>query len=178
MRAAANCPLTTQSGDSYTSSGFSISGAKPSASNPMGNPRLPGNTQSGGLTWPGFLATELNTSLTLTFNFAVAGATVDSSIVQPYMSTVPSIADQVKTWTTNLESKPSYAPWTAENALFGIYIGVNDVGNSFTQSGEDARINKDLDRYFSLLGTLYAGGARNFVLLTIPRMTRSLSPKL
>ncbi|KAK3370785.1 hypothetical protein B0T24DRAFT_650062 [Lasiosphaeria ovina] len=155
-------------GDSYTSSGFNINGAKPSASNPMGNPPLPGNTQSGGLTWAGFLASQLNTSLTLTFNFAVAGATVDNSIVQAYMSSVPSIADQVKTWTSNLQSKPSYAPWTAENALFGVFIGVNDVGNSFTQSGEVARLNKDLDRYFSLLGTLYAGGARNFALLSIP----------
>ncbi|KAK0705468.1 carbohydrate esterase family 16 protein [Lasiosphaeris hirsuta] len=154
-------------GDSYTSTGFSISGAKPSASNPMGNPALPGSTFSGGLTWPGFLATQLNTSLTLTFNFAVAGATVDNSIVQAYRSGVPSIADQTKTWTTNLRPKPSYAPWTAESALFGVWIGVNDVGNSFEKSGSTL-VTKDLDRYFSLLETLYTGGARNFVLLNIP----------
>jgi phospholipase/lecithinase/hemolysin len=157
------------SGDSYTSTGFSINGAKPSASNPMGNPPLPGNTQAGGLTWAEFLATQFNTSLTLTFDFAVAGATVDNSIVQAYMTSVPSIVDQVSTWSKNLASKPTYAPWTSDNALFAVWIGVNDVGNSYTQSGEDARISKDMDRYFEQLGVLYKAGARNFALLNIPR---------
>ncbi|OIW22997.1 hypothetical protein CONLIGDRAFT_687074 [Coniochaeta ligniaria NRRL 30616] len=156
-------------GDSYTSTGFSITGAKPSAANPLGNPSLNKlNTMSGGLTWPGFLATQFNTSLTYAYVFAVAGATVDNSIVPAYSSSVPSISDQVKTWTTNLQSRPSYAPWTAEDALAAVWIGVNDVGNSYSQSGEEARLNKDLDRYFALLGTLYTGGIRNFALLNIP----------
>ncbi len=135
----------------------------------MGNPALPGNTQAGGLTWAEFLATQFNTSLTLTFNFAVAGATVDNSIVAAYMPTVPSIVDQVGTWTKNLALKPSYAPWAADSALVAVWIGVNDVGNSYSQSGEEARLNKDLDRYFEQLGVLYEGGGRNFALLNIPR---------
>ncbi len=137
----------------------------------MGNPALPGNTQAGGLTWAEFLATQLNTSLTLTFNFAVAGATVDNSIVAAYMSTVPSIIEQVTTWSRNLGPKPTYAPWTAETALFAIWIGVNDVGNSYTQSGEEARLNRDLNRYFEQLTVLYKAGARNFALLNIPRQS-------
>ncbi len=135
----------------------------------MGNPPLPGNTQAGGLTWAEFLATQFNTSLTLTFNFAVAGATVDNSIVAAYMPTVPSIVDQVGTWTKNLAPKPSYAPWTGDSALFALWIGVNDVGNSYTKSGEDVLVSKDMDRYFEQLEILYKGGARNFALLNIPR---------
>lgn len=50
-------------GDSYTATGFDINGAKPTTSNPIGNPDLPGWTSSGGLNWPGYLATEFNTSL-------------------------------------------------------------------------------------------------------------------
>lgn len=124
---------------------------------------------SGGLTWPGFLATQLNTTLTYAYVFAVAGATVDNTIVPAYSSSVPSISDQVRTWTANLQPKPAYAPWTADDALAAVWIGVNDVGNSYSQSGEEARLDKDLDRYFALLATLYAGGIRNFALLNIPR---------
>lgn len=135
----------------------------------MGNPPLPGNTAVGGLSWAEYLATQFNTSLTLAFNFAVAGATVDNSIVQAYIPTVPGVVDQVSTWNKNLASKPSYAPWTAENALAAIWIGVNDVGNSYTQSGEESRLDKDLDRYFEQLEILYKGGVRNYALLNIPR---------
>jgi hypothetical protein len=67
---------------------------------------------SGGLTWPGWIATQFNTSLALTYVLAVAGATADNSIVPAYKTSVPSISDQAKTWTTNLQSKPSYANWT------------------------------------------------------------------
>src|SRR3569833_3444444 len=126
----------------------------------MGNPPLPGNTAVGRLSWAEYLATQFNTSLTLAFNFAVAGATVDNSIVQAYIATVPGVVDQVNTWNKNLASKPSYAPWTAENALAAIWIGVNDVGNSYTQSREEAHLNKDLDRYFEQLEVLYGGGGR------------------
>jgi hypothetical protein len=36
------------SGDSYSQTGFSITGTKPSVSNPIGNPAFPGYTTSNG----------------------------------------------------------------------------------------------------------------------------------
>ncbi|CAK7198242.1 hypothetical protein SEUCBS139899_000901 [Sporothrix eucalyptigena] len=157
-------------GDSYTSTGFSITGAKPSAANPLGNPALPGNTMAGGMTWVGHLATEHNTSLTLAYDFAVAGATVDNSIVAAFSSSIPSVVEQVGTFTKNLVPAPASAPWTADDALFAVWIGVNDVGNSYTKAAaaETALVNKDLDQYFAQLAILYKAGARHFALLNIP----------
>ncbi|KAI1344695.1 hypothetical protein F5Y15DRAFT_1437 [Xylariaceae sp. FL0016] len=156
-------------GDSYTSTGFSIDGAKPDAGNPIGNPALPGKTNAGGLTWAGFLTTEMNNSLILTYDFAVSGATVDNSIVAATLApNIPSMSDQVTTWTKNVQPKPSYAPWTAEDSLFAFYFGVNDVGNTFSGSNAQAKIQKDLDRYFTLLGNVYESGGRNFLLMNVP----------
>ena len=31
--------------------------------------------------------------------------------------------------------KPKNAPWTSENALFSIWIGMDDIGGSYTWSG-------------------------------------------
>ncbi|CAK7211579.1 hypothetical protein SBRCBS47491_001172 [Sporothrix bragantina] len=176
---AVAAPLTTSTagtkylfvfGDSYSSTGFNIKGAAPSAANPLGNPALPGNTMAGGMTWVGHLATEHNTSLTLAYDFAVAGATVDNSIVAAYSSSIPSVVQQVTTFTQNLVPAPAAAPWTADNALFAVFIGVNDLGNSYTKAAaaETALVNKDLDQYFAQLGLLYKAGARQFALLSVP----------
>jgi hypothetical protein len=153
-------------GDSYSATGFNVYGAKPCRANPLGNPDLPGLTSSGGLNWPGYLVTEFNTSMTYAYILAVGGATVDNSIVP---SVVPSVSDQVMLWTQHLGPKPAYAPWTAERALFAVWIGVNDIGNTFFLPGEEARLNQDLDRLFVLLGALYASGGRNFAVLNVPR---------
>lgn len=156
-------------GDSYTTTGFSINGSRPSTSNPLGNPALPGRTSSGGMNWPGYLATVFNRSLIHAYVLAVGGATVDRSIVPPYSSSVSCVSDQVKTWTTHLASKPVHASWTAGNALFAVWVGVNDVGSTFTQPNSEARLKLDLDRLFVLLGDLYSNGARQFAILNIPR---------
>lgn len=136
---------------------------------------------AGGMTWVGHLATEHNTSLTLAYDFAVAGATVDNSIVAAFSSSVPSVVEQVTTWTKNVAPKPTYAPWTADDALFAVWIGVNDVGNSYTKAvaAEATLVNKDLDQYFAQLALLYKAGARHFALLTIPRkLSLSLPPPM
>ncbi|RKU41454.1 hypothetical protein DL546_002436 [Coniochaeta pulveracea] len=152
-------------GDSYTATGFNSYGAKPSHENPIGNPDLPGLTSSGGLNWPGYLATEFNKSMIYAYVLAVGGATVDSSIVPSF---APSVSDQVRLWTQHLGPKPAYAPWTTEHALFAIWIGVNDIGNSYMLPTERILLKQDLDRLFVLLGSLYASGARNFVVLNVP----------
>jgi hypothetical protein len=50
---------------------------------------------------------------------------------------------------------PSYiCPTDSRKFTFTIWIGVNDVDNSYSGPGEDALINKDLDKYFSVLESL------------------------
>ncbi|KAK3485440.1 uncharacterized protein B0T23DRAFT_390321 [Neurospora hispaniola] len=154
-------------GDSYSQTGFDINGSKPSSSNPLGNPPLPGWTASGGLNWVGFLASQLNTSLTLSYNFASGGATTNASLVAPFAPTVLSFVDQVAQFSGSIASRPAYAPWNSENSLVAVWIGVNDVGNTWwmSESEMDALYGQIMDSYFGRLQVLYDAGARNFALL-------------
>ncbi|KAK4101188.1 carbohydrate esterase family 16 protein [Parathielavia hyrcaniae] len=159
-------------GDSYSQTGFDINGNKPSSGSPLGNPPLPGWTASGGLNWVGFLASQYNTSTLLAYNFAYGGATTDASIVTPYEPTVRSFIDQVTQFSGSIASKPSYAPW-GDNALFGVWMGVNDVGNSWWKSDYDQIVASIMDSYFGQLQIMYNAGARNFMLLTVPPIHRT-----
>ncbi|KAK4111757.1 carbohydrate esterase family 16 protein [Canariomyces notabilis] len=160
-------------GDSYSQTGFNIDSTKPSAGNPLGNPPLPGWTASGGLNWVGFLASQFNASTLLTYNFAYGGATTNATLVQPYAPTVLSFIDQVAQFSGSIASKPSYAPWTAETALFGVWMGVNDVGNAWWKAEYDTLLGQIMDSYFGRLQVLYDAGARNFVLLGVPPIHRA-----
>lgn len=92
----------------------------------------------------------------------------------PYATTVLSFIDQVAQFSQSIASKPADAPWTAENTVAGVWMGVNDVGNSFYLEGEAERLVKILDAYFGQLEVLYDAGLRQFALLTVPR--KSLVP--
>ncbi|KAH8168290.1 GDSL-like lipase/Acylhydrolase domain-containing protein [Sarocladium implicatum] len=155
-------------GDSYSQTGFDINGAKPSAENPLGNPPLPGWTASGGLDWPGFLVTEFNKSLTLAYNFAYGGATVDADLIAPYQDTVKSLIDQVEEFSSSIAEHPDYAPWTSQNSLFGIWMGVNDVGNSFWLENVADILEAVIAQYVKQLQIMYDAGARQFAILTVP----------
>ncbi|KAH7002512.1 hypothetical protein EDB80DRAFT_615872, partial [Ilyonectria destructans] len=155
-------------GDSYSQTGFNINGEAPSASNPLGNPPLPGWTASGGINWVGSLATEFNTSVTLAYNFAYGGATVDADIVVPYIDTVVCMDDQVKIFLDFIDKQPKNVPWTKSNALVGVWIGVNDVGNSYYRENSTDILKRDVARYFELLQKLYDAGLRKFALLSVP----------
>jgi len=107
--------------------------------------------------------------LTLDVNLAYGGATVDATLVTPYATTVLSFIDQVNQFTQYFASKPSAVPWTSANTLFAVWLGVNDVGNSYGNSGEDALLDKIIAKYFSECQILYNAGARYFLFLTVPR---------
>ena len=119
----------------------------------------------------GFLASQLNTSFTLSYNFASGGATTNASLVTPFAPTVLSFVDQVAQFSSSIASRPAYAPWNSENSLFAVWIGVNDVGNSWWlgESEMNALYGKIMDSYFGRLQVLYEAGARNFVLLGAAR---------
>jgi phospholipase/lecithinase/hemolysin len=156
-------------GDSYSQTGFDVNGAKPSDANPLGNPPYPGWTASGGPNWVGYLAKEYNAGSLYSYNFAYGGATVNASLVAPYEPTVKSFIDQVKQFSGSIASKPSYAPWTASNSLFGVWMGVNDVGNSYWKENLSELHSMIMRDYFEEVEVMYNAGARNFAFLTVPR---------
>lgn len=79
------------------------------------------------------------------------------------------LVDQTTEFVDNLSPAPSDAPWTADNSLFALWFGVNDIGNSYWLSNETEVINAIFDSYFAQAQLLYKAGARNFLFLTCPR---------
>lgn len=154
-------------GDSYTASGFSASGALPSAlGNPIGNPALPGSGFSGGASWPVVLVTQLNTSSTLLYNFAVGGATVDTALVEPPGQGIPSFVEQVTQWDTKVRSRVQ--GWNGENTLAGAFFGINDILQKYWK-GQDAPLPQMVERFVGQFEIMYARGVRNFFVITVPR---------
>ncbi|KAJ3826099.1 hypothetical protein F5880DRAFT_1457675, partial [Lentinula raphanica] len=182
-------------GDSYTQTGFLTNLTLPTPGNPLGNPTYPGYTATGGANWLDFDTTTYNNSLVLTYNYAYGGATIDSGLVAPFEPTVLSVTDQVNEFlgTAGSPSEPvETTAWTSENSLFSIWIGINDLGNSYYLS--DNRTSFDttlLNAEFALVQKLpisnprtaimisnrlfdYSDvGARNFLFLNVPPTDRS-----
>ena len=95
-----------------------------------------GYTAVGGTNWIDVDTTVYNKSLVLTYNYAYGGATINASLVQPYEPTVLSLIDQVALFIGQAAGKPAFAPWTGADALFSFWFGINDIGNSYYQSGD------------------------------------------
>ncbi|VUC25796.1 unnamed protein product [Clonostachys rosea] len=158
------CPVqsTTDSGDSYSTTGSLPNGEAPSPANPIGNPSLPGITTSGGLNWVGQAIFQLNSSLILSYDFAVTNATVDEAIVSNAAGS--GVDDQVTLFGQYVAKAGA---WTAADTLTAVWVGINDVGLPW-QLGEEPPIEATLQRYLELLKILYTNGLKSFVLFTLP----------
>jgi phospholipase/lecithinase/hemolysin len=173
-------------GDSYTDSGFNISGPQPSPSQPFGNPSvgtspddLLGNrditnkTSANGPLWTQYLTVIYNTTTTLLYDFAISGSSIpdgfSSQILNEYE---PQYASQ---FSSNLTS---YGSWNANNSIFASWIGINDINwcsalFSSTPSDFSTCLPPRLDMYFSLMTSLYNTGARNFFFVNLPPLFRA-----
>ncbi|KAF4581471.1 hypothetical protein EYR40_009757 [Pleurotus pulmonarius] len=178
-------------GDSYTQTGFDPNGVLPSPGNVFGNPPFPGWTSTGGgPNWVGFGATTYNKSQVMLYNYAYGGATIDSALVAPYDPSVISLKGQVDQYLAGAATKPPSTPWTSANSLFSIWIGINDLGNSYYQGGDRAAFSDTLlDAEFALVQKLTGSkvregrllmeisvsdtGARNFLFASVPPTDRS-----
>ncbi|KZV65632.1 carbohydrate esterase family 16 protein [Peniophora sp. CONT] len=154
-------------GDSYTTNGFNISAGIDSP--------VPGFTSSNGPNWVDFMQNTYNVTDTKVFNLAYGGATIDSALVEPYLPTVLSVVNQVSQFQEFLASKPAGAEWSSNDTLFAVWIGINDVGNSYawtnvTQHGFQQTL---MNRLFGQIELLYDAGARNFLFLTVPPTNRA-----
>ncbi|KAJ7325951.1 hypothetical protein DFH08DRAFT_1028020 [Mycena albidolilacea] len=176
-------------GDSYTSTSFNATSVLPNIHNPLGNPPFPGFTGAGGENYVGYDTVTFNKSVIFTYNYAYGGATINASLVTPFEPTVLSLIDQVNEFLTGgVASKPATTPWTSADALFSVWIGVNDLAGSYFQPGDRGAFAETLlDGYFALIQKLvrhsitharssilippqYTAGARNFLFLNVPRV--------
>ncbi|KAL3248772.1 hypothetical protein ABHI18_011894 [Aspergillus niger] len=157
-------------GDSYSQTGFSASGTQPSASNPMGNPDLGTGTTTNGPNWIGYLTTTENASLVLSYNLAAGGATIDNALVPAYPG---DLASQFRLFEDVYAAKPASAPWSAEDAVFGVWIGINDIGNAYYSTDAKTYTPKLISRLESLVEEVYKNGGRKFLFLNVPPTSRS-----
>jgi len=70
---------------------------------------------------------------------------------------------------------PAAPAWEGGNAVFALWIGINDVGNSY-YIGDEARraLNEQIFAgYAQVVTQLYQAGARNFVFVNVPPVHRS-----
>ncbi|KAJ5171996.1 hypothetical protein N7492_004589 [Penicillium capsulatum] len=156
-------------GNSYTKSGFDITGDQPSRANPMGNPAIGSNTSSGGPNWVGYLTATYNESLVLNYDLAVGGATIDNELVN----------DEVKDMTHQVaDFKSAYGkgPWDGDNTLFAFWIGINDIGRSYKTNNSSTLVPKLIKHYENVVDEVYATGGRKFLFLNVPATTRT--PKI
>ena len=117
---------------------------------------------------------KYNASLLLTYNLAFGGATIDSTLVAPYLPIVSSVSEQVeKLWFPTYAK--SSATWSSDDTLFAFFDGINDVGNSWW-NGPEANSQlyaKIFSVWRHLVDELYNQGARNFAFLNVPPVDRS-----
>lgn len=171
-------------GDSYTTTSFNYTHLPyPSPSNPLGNPAYPGATSANGPNWVDYFTVKYNRSTLLTYNLGSGGATVDANLVPPVASSVRSLRGQVKDefvpgYVRGRANAPGAPAWVAEDTLFMIWIGINDVGGSYARGpdgpGGTHALNKHIfAEYDELVEILHAHGGHNFVFLNVPAIDES-----
>jgi len=162
-------------GSSYTDTSFKIDGQQPSRAFPLGNPDYGTGTTGGGPNYIDFLTKVYNSSLTFTYNFAVGGTVVSTSIVS---GGSPDLQHQVSDVFSPKYSSPGApaAAWSANSALFIIFMGDNDVQIGYTQNGGLPTTQLG-NAYFEAVNNLYTAGARKFLFVRVPALDRSPAHK-
>lgn len=90
----------------------------------------------GGPNWIDVDTVVYNKSLTMTYNYAFPGAVIDKSLVAiPLAPFIISMTDQVNEFLATAAKRSASTPWSSENTLFSIWIGINDIGNSYSNNG-------------------------------------------
>ncbi|KAL7928397.1 hypothetical protein V8C35DRAFT_333011 [Trichoderma chlorosporum] len=160
----------------FSSFNFTTS-KQPSPSAPLGT--FPGATSADGENWVGFLTVSYNASVFLSYDLAVGGATLDSTLVAPASPSIRSVRQQIQDefipGYVSPKTAPSPPEWTGSNTLFAIWIGINDIGATFAEGTTEANsIDQQIfTEYLQLIDQLYTSGARNLVLISVPTIDRS-----
>jgi phospholipase/lecithinase/hemolysin len=127
-------------------------------------------TASGGLSWAQYAARDANAALR---DYAVGGAVCSNSIVARHFAminrTFPAIVDdQLPSFKTDIKFKSLYPHRTADNTVYAVWIGTNDLGFDAFLSDSQApgkTISDFVSCVFGVLDEIYKTGGRRFVVL-------------
>jgi phospholipase/lecithinase/hemolysin len=158
-------------GDSYSDDGrgnyFWDNGAKQP---PVGtNPPESGINWTGGLVWGQYVGNYTGATV---YDYAIGGSTCTNTIIPKfnpfYNATVPSVLDEMIPAYENDTETALYADVTAENAVYGLWIGTNDLGvDAFLMDTQvpNTNLTTYVDCLWSVFDHIYTAGGRRFVIL-------------
>ncbi|KAL6720471.1 hypothetical protein ACLMJK_002394 [Lecanora helva] len=158
------------SGDSWSDTGFNITGPLPSPNNPLGNTVFPPLNASSGAVWPVYLATQYNSSAVLTYTLAISSSVVDKTIDPQRPDLITQVQQEfLPTW-----GKRGNSTWQSGNTLFIVFIGINDVGITVESNlSRSTTFDHQLSVYSNLVDQIYETGARNFLFMNVPPLDKS-----
>lgn len=161
-------------GDSYTDDGrlsyyINHNGQAPP---PGVYPPVSNVTASGGLSWGQYVAQYTQANY---LDYAVSGATCSNEIISRYFSAInkpfPSVMDdEMPSYKADIAFKTLYPDRTAENTVYALWIGTNDLGWEGFLSDSEAPgtdISSYVDCVWSVFDSIYQTGGRRFVLLNL-----------
>jgi len=99
-----------------------------------------------------------------------------ASLVKPYDPSVKSLKDQVESeFIPGYTGSSSKAKWSGDDTVFAVWIGINDIGNSYWngKNATDALNAKIFSVISGLVDKIYAAGGRNFVFINVPPLDRT-----
>jgi len=128
------------------------------------------NTATGGLSWAQFAARDAGAKL---LDYAVSDAVCSNQIVSrnfDYINrTFPAILDdELPSFKADLDFKSLYPHRTAENTVYAVWIGTNDLGfGAFLSDSQTPgqTISDVVECVFVVLDNVYKTGGRRFVIL-------------
>lgn len=162
-------------GDSFTDEGRMIYWIMNNGTHPAPGTLLPesNETFSGGYTWPRFVAQKTGAK---SINYAFGGATCSRRITnRPFPmlgQPVPGVLeDEIKTFKADLafEDEVYENGRKAENTVYALWIGTNDLGMFLFDSNEPGTtISEAVECVWEVLDRIYESGGRRFVLFSVP----------
>ncbi|KAH8104685.1 hypothetical protein BXZ70DRAFT_1005195 [Cristinia sonorae] len=103
------------------------------------------------------------------WNFAFAGADIDSNLLPLHHDYTIPLTDEVKQWATYAAD---ILPRPARETLTAWWIGINDTGDSFgntTITDRDAFWDAEMDSYFGAVEKAYSRGLRGtYLFINVP----------
>ncbi|KAK4100277.1 carbohydrate esterase family 16 protein [Parathielavia hyrcaniae] len=130
-------------------------------------------TASGGLSWAQYAA-RLGGDATL-MDYAVSGAVCSNQLSPRHFSyinrTFPAMVDdEIPSFQADVRFKTLYPRRTADNTVYAVWIGTNDLGfDAFLSDSQAAgkTISDFVDCVFSVFDSIYKTGGRRFVVLNV-----------
>lgn len=147
-------------GDSYSSVGYDeVTSKYPTPERPLGV-EFPGfgYMEPGTANWVGHLITTHANHPLLVYDFAGGGDDVLGVRKQVQVRFLPRIGE-----------KPQWAPWGDSDTLFATWIGINDCA----KCADEVSIKMSIVQLFQEQEHLYKAGARNFLFIDVPPITRT-----